>query len=111
MIQLEDAIYELKNNIEFKGAKKLTENDVLIFLLALRSFLDLEEQGRLIELPCAVGDLVYMIKNMDTLVIPNPNKPPEIVQIMFGHRHIPLIGINVFLTKEEAEAKLKELEG
>ena len=69
------------------------------------------KQNRLIELPCAVGDLVYMIKNMDSLVIPNPNKPTEIIQIMFGHRHIPLIGINVFLTKEEAEAKLEELKG
>lgn len=73
----------------------------------LAHYEDLEEHGRLIELPCAVGEEVWDIDSMcgkrpvshkiETLIY------ALFVKNLFGHRF--------FLTKEEAEAKLEELEG
>ena len=72
---------------------------------------DLEEQGRLIELPCAVGDTVYLIEEgCEDIYLPSTNyyyieENPFDVWMLCG------IGETVFLTKEEAEAKLEELKG
>ena len=95
-------------------------------LRKLAHYEGLEEANRLIELPCAVGDEVY---------IPNERFPAEIEEIRItprgvfaeyvqydrgyeetevwdeGSFWIEDVGKRVFLTKEEAEAKLKELEG
>lgn len=122
----------------------------------LADYEDLEEQGRLIKLPCKVGDTVYA----DSTMLPIEdmecyedieNKipsyfPGRVVSFRFAKRNwmkiavkakwlhewiddetgpdsnyieceknfaIPLSGIGktVFLTKSEAEAKLKELRG
>lgn len=82
----------------------------------LKLFEDKEEQGLLLELPCKVGDTVYA-KN------PICNFKVYSVRI-YEDNHIAFsakrkggrivfneddIGKTVFLTKEEAEAKLKEL--
>ena len=87
---------------------------------------DLEEQGRLIELPCAMGDIVYLV-SQDSI-------PPFTINEFTLTKHgvefkalycgeernlehwavrLPVsnIGKTVFLTPEEAEAKLKELRG
>ena len=66
---------------------------------------DLEEQGRLPKLPCKVGDDVYYI-----LGIPNET-PCTIDKCTFKLSDINKIGKTLFLTREEAEAKLKELRG
>lgn len=110
----------------------------------LKEYEDLEEQGRLIKLPCKVGDKVYLIDRDEN------NKPKiyegkwvrvSIVQAskdgsfelcgeisydvydyfcndgrtmkheMFVGQERTKIGEVVFLTKSEAEAKLKELRG
>lgn len=101
----------------------------------LRYYEDLEEQGRLIELPCAVGDTVYLISSQysecskyqerfndyncqgcenecdshkEYFIYVNENMSAEwIVRAMRLNR----FGEDVFLTKEEAEAKLKEMDG
>lgn len=65
----------------------------------------LEEQGRLIELPCKVGDDIYYI-----LGIPNET-PCTIDKCVFELSDINDIGKTLFLTKSEAEARLKELRG
>lgn len=91
----------------------------------LKDYEDLEEQGRLIKLPCKVGDTVYAIGF-------NNNKPiiyeSVVLSILITEKEIAFnvkvdeFGINsklkqsmfdktVFLTKSEAEAKLKELRG
>ena len=94
------------------------------WLEELKHYKDLEEQGRLIELPCVVGATVYM---------PNEKFPAEIEGIRItpqgtfveyvqydkgyeetevwdeGSFRIEDIGKTVFLTSEEAEAKLKEM--
>lgn len=66
---------------------------------------DLEEQGRLPKLPCKVGDDVYYI-----LGIPYET-PCAIDKCTFELSDINEIGKTLFLTREEAEAKLKELRG
>lgn len=77
----------------------------------LQKYKDLEEAGRLIELPCAVGDTVYLIEEgCEDIYLPSTNyyyieENPFDVWMLCG------VGETVFLTKEEAEAKLKELEG
>jgi hypothetical protein len=77
---------------------------------------DLEEQGRLPKLPCKVGDTVYYIN-------PNENTINELVVYSFDIRPLQhfacdymgarlnfnQFGKTVFLTREEAETKLKEL--
>lgn len=76
-----------------------------LLLEKLGKYEDLEEQGRLIKLPCKVGDDVYYI-----LGIPNET-PCTIGTCIFKLSDIHKIGKTVFLTKSEAEAKLKELRG
>lgn len=99
------------------------KNQQLINKLA--EYEDLDEQNRLIKLPCKVGDTVYCIENKEiytcivekTSISKNngvwveisfPKEMPDIVAIEYNSNDI---GKTVFLTKSEAEAKLKELRG
>lgn len=87
-------------------------------LRKLAHYEDLEEQGRLIELPCAVGDTVYWISESDACLFCNgpcyercEEGALKIKEIPFKLHVLNEIGEIIFLTKEEAEAKLKEMEG
>lgn len=72
-------------------------------LKKLTDYEDLEEQGRLIKLPCKVGDDVYYILGI-------PNETPCVIdKCTFELSDINKIGKTLFLTKSEAEAKLKGL--
>lgn len=75
------------------------------WLEELKGYQQLEEQGRLIKLPCKVGDDIYYI-----LGIPNET-PCTIDKCTFELSDINKIGKTLFLTKSEAEAKLEELRG
>lgn len=70
----------------------------------LKDYENLEEQGRLIKLPCKVGDTVYLIENNETIVECKAD-------MMFLGVLWEEFGKEWFLTKSEAEAKLKELRG
>lgn len=91
----------------------------------LADYEELEEQGRLLKLPCKVGDTVYAIGF-------NNNKPiiyeSVVLSILITEKEIAfnvkvdefeinsqlkqsMFDKTVFLTKSEAEAKLKELRG
>lgn len=75
----------------------------------LRKFKDyryLEEQGRLIKLPCKVGDTVYHVVQGRIVEVSN-------VDLFFLLLSVDenRFKDSVFLTKSEAEAKLKELRG
>lgn len=74
-------------------------------LQKLTEYEDLEEQGRLIKLPCKVGTDIYYI-----LGIPNET-PCTIDKCTFELSDINKIGKTLFLAREEAEVKLKELRG
>ena len=84
----------------------------------LAHYEDLEEKGRLIELPCAVGDTVYWISESDACLFCNSpcyerceEGALKIKEIPFKLHMLNEIGEIIFLTKEEAEAKLAEMEG
>ena len=86
-------------------AKEYWEHkQVAEYLKKLKEYENLEEQGRLIKLPCKVGDTVYLIKNNETIVECKAD-------MMFLGVLWEEFGKEWFLTKSEAEAKLKELRG
>ena len=72
----------------------------------LADYEDLEEQGRLVKLPCKVGDTVYHVVQGRIVEVSN-------VDLFFLLLSVAENRFNnsVFLTKSEAEAKLKELRG
>lgn len=93
------------------------------WLEKLKEYEDLEEQGRLIKLPCKVGDVVYVptrdfISELRIVHISifenntflhwtlNTGIYPNLDGFL-----VDKIGKTVFLTEPEAEAKLKELRG
>ncbi len=103
------------------------------FLKKLKEYMFLEEQGRLLKLPCAVGDMVYRIEYRYTKCSKfgeefdesscyccesecdshkkyyiNETKPQMVNWIV---EHMKYFGKTVFLTHQAAMAKLKEMEG
>lgn len=104
--------------------RRFIQSDKLELMLdKLAEYEDLEEQGRLVRLPCKVGDTVYFIKSMFTLL-----RKPQECQIenwsMYANGAIKFvtkykdvgektfyeesIGKTVFLTLEEAEKALEK---
>lgn len=93
---------------------------ILNLATKLKEYEDLEEQGRLIKLPCKVGDIVYIAETVlvEAMCIRiqldgdrngiwiNAKEYPYDRWISFK-----AFGKTVFLTKSEAEARLKELRG
>lgn len=87
----------------------------------------LKEQGKLMKLPCAVGDTVYTNCSMQGWYFRQKNRPyvakivfiglngiDNYINIDFGDGHMLQfkfrdIGRTVFLSRKEAEAALKEL--
>ena len=105
---------DLKNNGHQRCMERLAEYE------------DLEEQNRLLKLPCAVGDEFYCIwrnkgqnpiQKMQVKKIEIHERKGIVIQMEFvGNRGCLFrfyeddFGKTVFLTIEEAEAALKELE-
>lgn len=97
----------------------------------LAAYEDAEEQGLLLRLPCKVGDKVYQISEnfiepctVETIFLGNYRdrngnwcNMAEIYYDRYDCTYVSTamyftdIGETVFLTKEEAEAKMKEMEG
>lgn len=128
MERLVDNIYS------FKGKVEECENAYLLAVQKkLKDYEDLEEQGRLLKLPCKMGDTVYCIFNRYTKCTPSneefdeyncqgceyecDSKKENYVQGMIAYSldwivtNLKKFGKTVFLTKSEVEAKLKELRG
>ncbi len=90
---------------------------------------ELKEQGRLLELPCAVGDTVYTNISMQGWYFRKEDRPYKAKIVFIGINGVDNIinvdfengrmlqfkfsdiGKTVFLTQEEAESALKEMEG
>ncbi|MDE7342263.1 MAG: hypothetical protein K2N80_17170 [Lachnospiraceae bacterium] len=71
-----------------------------------KKMLDLEEQGKLLELPCAVGDTVWCVH-----IYSGGGRVPnwgEIYETKFSVGMYEDFEKTVFLTEEAAEAALKE---
>lgn len=106
-------------------SRLLTDEDVDKW----EEYKQLEEQGRLVKLPCKVGDIIYRVN----AGAKEPVIKMRVLQVNYKQLHKDRIiiridamndndmgescylledfGKNVFLTKSEAEAKLKELRG
>lgn len=84
------------------------------WLEQLKEYKQLEEQGRLIKLPCKVGDTVYKIDRVSNKIKQYKVIHFEVERVDFDNYDYCFLhhfGKTVFLTKSEAEAKLKELRG
>lgn len=69
----------------------------------LAEYEDLEEQGKLLKLPCAVGDTVYCIRESWSGYVIDKKK--------FKVGMVDKFNKTVFLTQQEAEQALAEMEG
>lgn len=69
----------------------------------LKKYEDAEQDGRLLEMPCKVGDTIWRIKRFADW--PDIGKP-YVEADAFLYRDIHYFGKTVFLTREEAEAAL-----
>ena len=85
----------------------------------LAQYEELEEQGLLLRLPCKIGTKVYNITWWDDVqkkvVVKGKTyyrtiHKHKVSKSTFGYTDIEEIGKTVFLTKSEAEQKLKEME-
>lgn len=86
----------------------------------IRAWRNAEEQGLLVRLPCKVGDDLYCIVNGEVkkLKVHSFGVPDfEIIDIEFKYvdgfkivRFVGEVGKTVFLTREEAEKKLEEIQ-
>lgn len=87
----------------------------------LKKYKDLEEQGKLLKLPCKAGQRVYLLRKDMKSVIDGEITSISISEFARGMRIFIIddnrytdvsfdkIGDIVFFTREEAEAALKEL--
>ena len=104
----------------FKGKVEDCENDYFISVQEkLREYEDLEEQGKLVKLPCKIGTEVYNITWWDDVqekvvvkgkVYYRTVHKHKVTKSPFTYFDIDNFGKTVFLTKSEAEQKLKEME-
>lgn len=117
----------LKNKAEAKPGAFADYECLMAHLEAvtrLAYYEDLEESGRLVVLPCKAGDLVYipghrLAAQIDEITIDATNgvilcwseyeAGPELTELWDDGWFTPEdVGRTVFLTREEAEAALKE---
>lgn len=97
-------IYDISNKLF--GLNTSRADKTRIILEKLAEYEDLEEQGRLIKLPCKVGDTVYHVVQGRIVEVSNVDLFFLLLSVVENR-----FNNSVFLTKSEAEEKLKELRG
>lgn len=120
-------IDELIMNIEGKSkavdsVEKNILNQIIDCLKELKEYKELESDGKLVKLPCKVGDILYYINGpyiLDAEVIEfwiDECGVWNILTNVYQNRdtyelqvNLENIGSKVFLTKEEAEEKLEKM--
>lgn len=103
------------------GEKACKGCPIQIAIDRLAEYEDLEEQGKLLKLPCAVGDTIFFVwmgcpkdykeeycRDHEGSCENCFHRVPEIVSRDFRMSDIPNMD-KIFATREEAEAALKEL--
>lgn len=81
----------------------------------LRELAEADKDGRLVVLPCKVGDTIYHISKVrtshfeDDKIIIDDEGRWKIYEMPFTLIHLPYIGKSYFLTREEAEAALEAM--
>lgn len=112
----------IEDGIELGGGDYIPFETLKATAKALEEYIELkrlEEQGLLLRLPCKVGDEVWSIRwggNAEESVMVDGKRyfrnvyKRKVTKEKIGLYDYESIGKTVFLTREEAEAKLKELE-
>ena len=110
----------MMDRLTHSGTKEAKSNVTIGDVLnKLAHYEDLAEAGRLVELPCAVGDTVWEIRLWDEVteskVIDGKKyfrsvRKYKVTKTQFSLFDYRDFGKIVFLTKDEAEAALKERE-
>ncbi len=81
----------------------------------LRELAEADRAGRLVVLPCKVGDTIYHISKVrtshfeDDKIIIDDEGRLKIYEMPFSLIHLPYIGKSYFLTREEAEKALEAM--
>ena len=133
----EDLIVYTKGTYEDTIPAEMTKNDIRAILKKLADYEDAEEQGLLLRLPCGIGTDIYYIpseKNFRLNLLDGHGEENRVFHqtvdritfrkngwymecdsdLEYGTGRILLdtsYGVTWFLTSEEAEAKLAEMEG
>lgn len=98
---------------------EMTHEDIRKVLRKLAEYEDLEEQGLLLRLPCPIGTTVYNTTCWDDVTEKREVDGKTFYRIVHKHKvskstfslgDIYNFGKTVFLTKAEAEQKLKAVE-
>ena len=95
------------------GGAYFEEESVYKALEKLAHYEDLEEVGRLITLPCNIGDTMWRVVEMSTGKTPTAIKKFVRVVTLTENNAFDIsrkFGKTVFLTKAEAERKLAEIQ-
>lgn len=125
--QLEYEADKHKNDRLFTGQTDIAAmcRDLIPKMKELERYENLEQDGRFLEFPCKVGDIVHFIDDIDGVY----ERSAVVIGIEIDAYGIHIIipddetgsvssyyepeefGKTIFLTKEAAEAALKEMEG
>ena len=108
-----ESVEALKLSMMGKAISEITEFDGLP-IDRLRELAEADKDGRVVVLPCKVGDVLYAAESAP--VIPLHVMEVAIYLALEGedggdYERISNIGKTVFLTREEAEKALQEMEG
>lgn len=103
-----EQIEALEAAIMGKAVAQITEFEGLP-IARLRELAVADKDGRCVVLPCKEGTTVYCI-SLPIATYPDKRKP-EVVPIAFTRNDLLKFGSRVFLTREEAEKALAEMEG
>nr|DAI43954.1 MAG TPA: Protein of unknown function (DUF2533) [Caudoviricetes sp.] len=109
-MNIDEAIRKCECGLRFSDEEY---EEFVVMMEDLREYQQLEEQGRLVKLPCKVGDIVYEIIGATTRGYEWKYLTYEKAYVhgtVFSLSRINDIGKTIFLTKAEAEEKLKELQ-
>lgn len=121
---IKDFRYDAENNRADLDLEFAKENEQVVeWLEKLKEYEDLDKQGKIVKLPCKVGDVVYGI-SMGKIISLTVNEismfsleGEKLINVKcqnndeFRNYVEREFGKTVFLTKSKAEAKLKELRG
>ena len=88
---------------------RLADLESICSYTRLREFAEADKDGRVVVLPCKLGTKVYRIRYE---IADYPDDPDlEIADTWFTPEYRDDIGKTVFLTREEAERAMQEMEG
>lgn len=111
------------------SAREPDEEEIDNIYMKLKDYEDAEEQGLLVRLPVPIGGSVYILdytfeckldykcddpykfKCNDDVLCEHEYKKYRIREAKFKYEMLEYIGKTAFLTREEAEAALAEMEG